>query len=196
MASGPTFARKIKPPFHSHLQCAAVVLSTVVLCSAALEALASLPSKRPCFPSFKDGSRSVLKQGSHGLIFVAFGVVPALAFDGRGLPFKAPRAEHQPFHCSAAPAHANHARCASQLYHNSHRIMSSLDNESGAMSLTAGACLARDRVLGVLLRLLPSALRVALPVFEMTSDPVSLHYMGAQCFANTGSNLLRPHTSV
>jgi hypothetical protein len=42
-----------------------------------------------------------------------------------------------------------------------------------SMSLTAGACLARDRVLGAMLRLLQSAFGVALPVFEMISDPVS-----------------------
>lgn len=43
------------------------------------------------------------------------------------------------------------------------------------MSLIAGASLARNSALGVLLRLLHSALEVALPAFEMTSRPVSSH---------------------
>jgi hypothetical protein len=74
----------------------------------------------------------VLVQGGYGSSPVAVGVVAVFAFDGHGLPFKTPRADHHPFHCSAAPAHANHARCASQQQRNWQRIMSSLDNESGA----------------------------------------------------------------
>lgn len=74
----------------------------------------------------------MLKQGSRGSSPAAVGVVTVFELDGRGLPFKAPRAEQKPSHCSAAPAHANHARCASQQQRDFYRIISSLDNESGA----------------------------------------------------------------